>query len=549
MKIMKYLTLIALMAAGLLLNAQPKGFLWAKGIGGSNDDSGNSIALDGNDNVYTTGYFRYIADFDPGPGTYNLNSAGYYDIFISKLDASGNFVWAKQIGGISDDNGQSIVLDENSNVFITGYFNNTVDFDPGIGTHVLTTTGSRDMFILKLDSSGNFVWVRQIGGISGEIGSSITLDESGNIYTTGEFLETIDFDPGPETYNLTSAGLSDIYVLKLDGSGNFVWAASMGGDNWDYGSSIFVDGDGYVYTTGSFKETADFDPGSDTYFLTGIYDYDEIFISKLDASGNFVWAGHMGGEGNDNGQSIVVDMEGTVYTTGHFEGTADFDPGPGQYNLTPVGEYDIYISKIDASGNFVWAKQKGGASYDYAYSIALDNDGNVYTTGAGIISTAMSYDIIFTKLDATGNFIWMEHTGGWSAERGYSMVLDDEDNIYIAGYFNETCDFNPGNGTSNLTSVGSEDIFILKLTQFDPIGIEEQGYHSGIQLITFDNRIAVSGMKVTALVEVYDMAGKSIGQWQVSPGINEFILNAHPGIYLVRISGDNLNFMEKIYLK
>ena len=106
-------------------------FAWAKQLGGVGSENSYAIAVDANGNVYTTGYFWLTTDFDPGIGTYNLTSAGLYDIFVSKLDASGNFIWAKQIGGTSNDVGFSITVDANGNIYTTGYFRDTVDFDPG----------------------------------------------------------------------------------------------------------------------------------------------------------------------------------------------------------------------------------------------------------------------------------------------------------------------------------------------------------------------------------------------------------------------------------
>jgi len=223
-----------------------------------------------------------------------------------------------------------------------------VDFDPGSGTFNLTSAGEADIFISKLDSSGNFVWAKQLGGTSIDIGYSIAVDVSGNVYTTGFFYGTADFDPGPGTFNLTSAGYFNIFISKLDASGNFVWAKKLGGPSNNRGNSIAVDASGNVYTTGYFRGTVDFDPGSGTFNLTSAGNSD-IFISKLDASGNFAWAKKLGGTSIDIGYSIAVDVSGNVYTTGSFEGTADFDPGSGTFNLTSAGSADIFVHKMSQS--------------------------------------------------------------------------------------------------------------------------------------------------------------------------------------------------------
>ena len=154
----KLLFFISLIGLGLHIPAQ--NYAWAKSMGGTIFDVGRGIAVDTAGNVYTTGGFQETVDFDPGIGIVNLTSAGGYDIFISKLDVLGNLVWTKNLGGTSDDYGQSIAVDYSGNVYTTGYFSGTVDFDPGAGIFNLTSVGSIDIFVSKLDASGNFVWAK-----------------------------------------------------------------------------------------------------------------------------------------------------------------------------------------------------------------------------------------------------------------------------------------------------------------------------------------------------------------------------------------------------
>ncbi len=479
----KLIILYSALALSYVSFTQDVNLAWAKQMGGASSDQGNSIAVDASGNVYTTGSFFGTTDFDPGPGTYNLTSFGSGDIFVSKLDASGNFLWAKQLGGADDDRGYSIAVDANGNVYTTGIFSGTADFDPGPGTYNLTTAGagSIDAFISKLDAAGNFIWAKQLHGVfSTVIGNSIAVDADGNVYTTGTFYYPgADFDPGPGTYNLTPTAGSDIFVSKLDASGNFAWAKRIGGAGQSIGYSISVDAYANVYTTGYFQGTTDFDPGTGTYNLVSAGDWD-IFVSKLSASGNFVWAKQMGGASYDVGKSISVDANGNVYTTGIFFGTVDFDPGTGTYNLSSASIVDIFVSKLDASGNFVWAKRLGGASdYDEGRSIAVDPCGNVYTTGrfggtadfdpgTGIYNlTSSNYDPFVSKLDASGNFVWaiqFSGTGFITGNIGNSIAVDASGNVYTTGQFSTTTDFDPGAGTYNLSSAGDWDIFVVKLT-------------------------------------------------------------------------------------
>ena len=265
--------------------AQGQNFVWAKQMGGVSVDRAWGAAVDGSGNVYTTGGFNGTADFDPGSGAFNLTSAGSLDIFVSKLDSAGNFVWAKQMGGSRVDIAEGVALDGSGNVHTTGFFGGTADFDPGSGAFNLTAAGRDDIFVSKLDSAGNFVWAEQMGGQNSDQAKGVAVDCRGNVYTTGWFDGTADFDPGPGVFNLFGTE-QDIFVSKLDSRGNFVWAvATMGGFyGVQHQVAVDVDGSGNVYTTGSFTESLDFDPGPNAFILTPAGGSD-IFVSKLEPNG------------------------------------------------------------------------------------------------------------------------------------------------------------------------------------------------------------------------------------------------------------------------
>ncbi|MHB8808432.1 MAG: SBBP repeat-containing protein [Desulfobulbaceae bacterium] len=464
-------------------------YVWAERFGQTADDEGYDIFVDGAGNVYTTGYFRGTVDFDPGPGTFELTSAGNSrDIFISKLDSGGSLVWAKAIGGVSNDFGWGIVADSSGNVYTTGDFVGTVDFDPGTGpaeNFALTSVGSSDIFISKLDSNGNFAGAWAMGGTADDYGFGIFVDTAGNIYTTGYFKNTVDFDPGGGTFNLTSTGVGveDVFICKLDSTGNFAWAKGIGGVGADVGLGISLYSTGNVYLTGWFQGTVDFDPGPGTASLTSSGGSSDIYVSKLDSNGNFVWARAMGGVSEDIGQAVAVDSVGNIYTTGWFIGTADFDPGTGLFSLTSSGiASDIFISKLNSNGNFVWAKAMGGAAADVGYGISVDSSGNIYTTGGfsdtadfdpgaatSLLTSAGNADIFISKLTGSGSFVWAKAMGGPATDYGYDVAVSPAGDVHTTGSFQGTADFDPGPGTFNLVSAGFEDIFISKLAGPDPV--------------------------------------------------------------------------------
>jgi hypothetical protein len=556
-------TLLTILYLGIITcNAQ--NFQWAKSMGGNSQEDSKSIAVDDFGNLYTIGWFRGIIDLDPGAGTSNLTSRGREDVFISKLDATGNFIWARSIGGTGYDVGYSITVDAIGNVYTTGIFQDTVDFDPGAGINNLTSEGGEDIFILKLDTAGNFIWAKSVGGISSERSNCITVDDSGNVHTTGSFQYTVDFDPGAGINNLTSEGGDDIFILKLDTAGNFIWAKSMGSTSLDLGNSIALDGSGNIYTTGSFFGNVDFNPGTGISNLTSAGDWD-IFISKLDAAGNFIWAKSMGGPSVDVSRSIAVDGSGNVYTTGWFENTADFDPGIGTSNLISIGVRmeDIFISKLDSAGNFIWARRMGGASEDFGISIAVDVSGNVYTIGefegtadfdpgAGTnnLTSAGAKDNFISKLDAAGNLIWAKSIGGAFPDFSNSIAADGSGNIYTTGSYYGTVDFDPATGINNLTSAGSTDLFILKLGA-SSVNILENSFEN--TLIVYPNpttgvtNIELGSNYANVTVNIRNLIGQDVFKESYrNSTILKINIPEKSGLYFIEVSYDEKKSILKV---
>ena len=477
----KIVLILFALASGIFLKAQTLNYEWAKSIGASKTDQGNSVITDKSGNVYTTGFFSGKTDFDPGKDTAYLTSNGGYDIYISKLDANGKFVWAVKIGDAYDDAGNSINLDKSGNIYVTGYFMDKVDFDPGSGTAFITSSGDADIFVCKFDDAGKYVWASKMGGKGFDAGNGIDLDASGNVYTTGYFNDTADFNPSSTAaFNQISFGASDIYISALDNKGAFLWAGQMGGADEDQGTGIALDSLGYVFTTGYFIGQGDFDPSSkSSVYLNSVGDAD-IFVSKVDIKGVYTWAHPAGDKAFDAGTSIAVDAFGNNYTTGLYYGAPDFDPGTGKgqvFNLTSNGDYDIFVWKLDAGGNFAWAKTMGGGDFDMGLSIAIDNAKNIYTTGvfsdvadfdpgssSNTLTSAGDYDIFISKLDGSGNYDWALRVGNADGDMGISIAVDKSKTVYTTGIYFSTVDFNPGSGKDTLTSVGDADAFILKLS-------------------------------------------------------------------------------------
>ncbi|MBD78929.1 MAG: hypothetical protein CL840_08420 [Crocinitomicaceae bacterium] len=438
-----------------------------------------SITHDAHGNVYTVGQFKKTVDFDPGSGTTNLTSVGAEDVFIQKLDASGNFIWAKSFGGKSYDSPTSVKVDANGNIYVLGSFRDTVDFDPGVGINNHISAGVDDAYILKLDSLGGFIWVKCFGGSSIVYPVVLKLDTFGHIYTSGSFYGTTDFDPGSSVYNLgvSSGSVLDIFIQKLDTVGNFIWARSFGGSNYEAVKDLNVNSTGVVYTAGWFRGTVDFDPGLGTSYRSAGSNA-RSFVQKVDTAGNFIWVRDFVGTAISEARSIETDARGNIYTLGDFGGTIDFNPGSGTYNITSLGSADAYIQKMDSAGNFIWIKRWGGVDNESVYDMQLGSDGNLYSIGAfgdtadfdpgtgtlKLFSNGRA-DVFIHKMDTAGNFGWAVSFGGTDYDYGHDLSINSSNVIYSTGYFKGNVDFDPGSGIDTINSGNVNAMFVHKLNQ------------------------------------------------------------------------------------
>lgn len=370
-----------------ILKLNPFGnLIWVKQLSGTvQDDIANSISLDPAGNIFVSGYFYGTIDFDPGPGTFNLASSNTFsNAFILKLNADGDFLWAKQIAGNSF-NGSFSITTSGTDILLAGVFSEMVDFDPGASVFNLISVSVADNFILKLNNQGEFIWVKQIGGSSAPSPRSIKTDKDSNVICAGYFIGTIDFDPGAGINELSSDIDYSGFILKLNPNGNFIWAKNFAGDGNVYIRGTAVSKSGKIFTTGTFENTADFNPGTESYNLTT--QSETGFIAALDDDGSFQWAksspdklscvsvdttgnvcaggqalaGHAITKWSNAGDSlwrinlgtalnscntIFLDRNSNIYSAGYFTNETDFDPGDGVDKLTASPEPEMYIHKL-----------------------------------------------------------------------------------------------------------------------------------------------------------------------------------------------------------
>lgn len=480
LKLVLSITFVLTMGIQSLL-AQDHAFEWAYGLGGNFNaqDRAGTIYTDIDNNVYVTGSILGPADFDPSPTDTTSLGTAFFDAFISKMDAAGDLVWAKTFGGTNADVGNGISADNNGNVYVTGQFYNSGDFDPGTGTVNLSSNGQFDMFICKFDINGDLEWAKSIGGSLFDRGTAIVADDAGNVYVTGSFWGTVDFDPGAGTTNLTSTANQDLFLMKLDVNGNLLWANNFGALGNNEGSSLKLDSDGNILLSGFFSGATDFNPGAGSAILNGNANGSQDgFVAKYDEDGNYLWAEKISSSGIDQAVSLSLDTADNVYIAGTFETTATLEQGAGTVDLVSNGDRDIFVAKFNKDGELTWAKSMGNNGDDRGEGISVDVYGNCFVTGrfAGtvdidpglgstqLVSNGAFYDAFIAKLDANGNFVWGKSVGSSSTDNGTGIAVDYFNNVYVTGSYSDTVDFDPGVGISEVASKGSEDIFVLKLS-------------------------------------------------------------------------------------
>lgn len=481
MKKIYLILLLSTLVCGNLFS-QTMTFGWAKALKGTNSFIQVMSVTDNKGNVYTIGDFYGTADLDPGPGVSNMTApTSYTRAFIQKLDSSGNFVFAKMIG---DDNTYvgSIGIDDSMNVYCSGSFTGTEDLDPGPGIYNATSVGSgSNGFLLKLDTAGNFIWVKTMEGGIGKM----TVDSLGNCYACGYSYSMEDFDPGPGIGLPIGTGTE--YVVKYNNNGNLVWARAFGNTSDGDIPDLAIDAAGNVYLSGKCDGPGDYDPGPGVFSMSP--NNDDLYFLKLNASGNFVWGLHLDVPvGNFLlCRDISCDAVGNLYLTGSYSGNFDFDPTSGVTTVTSPTYDSYFLLKVTHNGGFGWVKSFGNSTSDlYGFSVTA-KENMLYTSGYFSATTdfdpgpatfnltvtgSFSFPGYIHKLDTTGNFIWARSFGQGSNGHVYPRMveLDDDNDLYLVGTYTTgvgaMLDFNPFSGTSMLTGSSNPSGYILKINQY-----------------------------------------------------------------------------------
>lgn len=555
------LVFLTLCIISISISAQDLRLDWAKAIGPSGFKWSRALYTDTSGNVYNFGEFSGTVDFDPSEKVHNLKSKGGDDIFILKLDNQGNFLWARSIGGFGTERAISITVDASENVYMTGTFKYTVDFDPGATSFKLTSVGTSDIFILKLSERGDFKWAKSNSGEANNQfqqgqGFHITIDAVGDLCLVGHFSGTVDFDPGPSTRYLTAKKGSG-FIQKLDISGNLLSIRTVGTSVYH----ITFDASNNSYINGAFFDTADLDPGPAIVNQISSGGMD-AYILKMNDKGKVVWSRSMGGINNEIIGDIVLDELGNLFFLGSYKGRVDFDLGPDTFYLPNTKVNCSFLEKMDTMGNFIWAKKYDGVSsanlvihqnnlfvggIHYPFS-DLDLGPDTFYFGF----TGDPQNIFVQKLNDDGELIWVYSIGGPRYEMFADMNLGQSGDVYLTGNFQDTADFDPSEKVYHLSAqVGSNDIFLAKFNTTS-LGHSET-LNKNLSMI-YPNptkgliNIDLRGQK-RALVRVFDINGRTVHKEQRDPGIWQLNLKDHKGFYLLEIKTNDITEFHKLVVE
>ena len=338
-----------------------------------------NICTDSNNNIFITGDFYDTATF----GSIKLTSNGDGDFFIARYDTSGNNVWAKSAGGISLDYGRAITADKFGNIYVTGNFSS--DYFHISGWFISNTwyPWKFDIFIVKYDTSGNAGWVKSAGGVDNDLSKSITTDNLGNVYLTGQFKSPKIFFDSDTLKNQGKTGDAALFITKYSPNGNIIFVKTIGGkNNHINGTGITTDQSGNFYLTGLFS--------SDSLLFDSILIINKslsswpsnVFVAKYNSSGKIQWIKNSSVDKEDDESHIVVNRLGDIYLAGQFTSPTILFDSLSLKKSNQKDTTDIFVVKYDNSGKVIWAIKAGGNNNEFINSISLSKDDKLYITGS-----------------------------------------------------------------------------------------------------------------------------------------------------------------------
>jgi uncharacterized protein (DUF2249 family) len=538
-------------------------------IGAAQHDEAYGIYEDSEGNFYMSGNFEGTVDFDPGSGEALMTATSNYDGFLVKYDADWNYLWAISISGSGYTYCRHIEVDDDLNIYVTGYFSGEADFDPGSEEYLLEGV-ELDGFLAKYNQDGDFVWAFDIGSEFNCTAFDVALDISNDIWVSGVFKGEVDFDPSENEFLLSGHGFQDAYMAKYTDAGEFIWAGEIGGDlSTLYLPTLQCDSEGNLYFSSYFNETIDLDPGQgmDTVTSNGSSD---ILLVKLNSSGAFEWGFAMGGNLQDQSRDIIIDNS-RIYISGLFEDSIDFDPSSGQAVFTSTEDYDAYVAAYTLDGEYLWAIAMAGNNFNcpaQGMALSADDDHNIYVGGAFYgtvdfdpsaitfeLTSQGDWDFFVSKYDQAGNFIWALNGGGNENDYAYNiLVRENQEEVMVCGKFKGYAEFDHIGPGHLLSAAGGFDAFLASYYTYDGASVDE--WESRFKNIPVYPNPADSYLNIDfppgkrGNYLIYNLVGDEILSGDLNGGKNVIFLdNLAGGVYFIKLIMDRQSFVQKILLE
>ncbi|HYV90806.1 MAG TPA: T9SS type A sorting domain-containing protein [Chitinophagales bacterium] len=539
------ITLILLLTLSSTLPAQTPDWLWTNSAGNVEEDIIRAVKPDPFGNVFAAGSFQSATLDIDGVTLVNPNGTSS-DMYVSKYDGAGNLLWAKNAGGHNASVARTIATDASGNVYVAGYFTDTILFD----NQMFISGGSFDMYLVKYDGSGNMVWALTGSGTGADRAYSV-ITHGSYVYVTGYF-EAPSITIGSTVLGTT--GVAAMYLVKFDNNGNVIWARSSSGPNSDnYAFSVAADAHENLYVAGHFFTAT---IGFDAFSLTNTDNTNttaDLYLVKYDSLGSVLWARSVAGAADDYSIGNDADASGDNYVTGYFLSDT---LTAGNFDLVNAGGFDIFIIKYNNNGNVQWARNVGGNNNDFGVSVATDlaGSGDFYLCGSYASTNILFDTTLFTnqgigdlfvaKYAGSGNLIWVKSSGGDADDEALSVATDDAANVYVGGGFaSSSITFD----TNTYSSAGSYDLWVGKIEDVASGTNATDLSNAGVRIFPnpCSGKFFVAGDDVKA-VRVYDVMGRAVYS-SLTSGESVIDTSGEPdGIYFVRVERNEELEMMKV---
>lgn len=537
---MKKIIFLLCLSFASRLDAQSPTWAWAKSIHSSNNETATCATPDYFGNIFTGGYFTG-STLTVGSNTHTNVVSGKDDIHLSKYDANGNVRWTKSFGSSDHDGLYDIATDSAGNCIIIGAFmGNDITF--GSTTLLNTIPGTRDMFLVKLDSLGNTVWAKSYGSTGEEYGMTLDTDSAGNIFFVFSFSNSIAIG----TQTLTQSTGINCIISKCDPNGTIIWAQTCG--SIAGGEGIAVDRNGCAYITGSFMTpTTTFGTLTFTNTSTGMGSTD-AFIVKYDPDGAVIWGISSSGNYSEEMRAIKTDKADNAYFTGNFFTAPNVKFGA--FFLSTPGIINSFVGKISPTGTVKWIKTMKSDTINYSYGLSAGNDGYIHvggvfdsplTVGTTTLTGTGNKKSYVAKYDSTGAFIWAGSFSGNNTTYVTAVIANNNYEIYVYG--SQYCSPGLALGSTTLSSSGMYDVYLAKMNS-PAVGIQETEYEQKTIVLYPNPNNGIFKLNLDIVIEkvelvIFNSLGQLVFSQKLIRGENEVITKGlAQGLYHYSILGN-----------